>query len=427
MDPVQRLVAERPDFFAVRPARAANAQKLTDRIWLSPGLSNAHMVLTSSGRVIVNTGMGFEAPVHKRVFDAVCPGPTPFVVLTQGHVDHVGGVGLFREPGTQLVAQRRLPECQRDDERIRTVRQAQAGVWFREVFAAAAGTGSAHPAAVQDVPRADVEFDDSHVLEVGDTRFELYSTPGGETVDSSVIWLPQTRILFSGNLFGPLFPHFPNFNTIRGDRYRQVEPYLQSLRRVRDLAPETLITGHFEPIVGAGLIRTCLDRLEAAVDFVHRETLAGMNRGQDIWTLMRTIELPEALFVGQGYGKVSWAVRTIWETYMGWFKSQSTSELYATQPREIHADLVRLAGIDAVLACGRQKLEGGEPEAALLFAEAALAADSGHAAALRLSLDTHCALLARSGAGNFWEAGWLRDQIGRHQAALDASEGRSPS
>ena len=74
MDPVRRLCTERPDFFSVRPAHAAAAQPVTDRIWLSPGLSNAYMVLTSAGRVIVNTGMGFEAPVHKRVFDAVCPG-----------------------------------------------------------------------------------------------------------------------------------------------------------------------------------------------------------------------------------------------------------------------------------------------------------------------------------------------------------------
>ena len=117
-------------------------------------------------------------------------------------------------------------------------------------------------------------------------------------------------MLFSGNVFGPLFPHFPNFNTIRGDKYRQVEPYLDSLRRVRALEPELLITGHFAPIRGRELIRACLDRLEAAVDYVHTRTLAGMNEGRDVFTLMREIELPDELYVGQGYGKVSWAVRT---------------------------------------------------------------------------------------------------------------------
>ena len=84
--------------------------------------------------------------------------------------------------------------------------------------------------------------------------------------------------------------------------------------------------GRFDPIEGRDLIRACLDRLEKAVDFVHTETLKGMNAGKDIWTLMREVQLPPELYVGTGYGKVSWAVRTIWESYMGWFKAQATSD-----------------------------------------------------------------------------------------------------
>jgi hypothetical protein len=39
-----------------------------------------------------------------------------------------------------------------------------------------------------------------------------------------VVWLPEHRVALVSNLFGPLFPHFPNLNTIRGDKYRFVEP-----------------------------------------------------------------------------------------------------------------------------------------------------------------------------------------------------------
>lgn len=419
MDPVKELVASRPDFFAVQPASQQAATRLNDFIYLSEGLSNAYLVVTPAGRVIINTGMGFEAPVHKRVFDAVCDGPTPYIVLTQGHVDHVGGVALFRAPETRLVAHRALPHCQRDDQRIKVVRETQAATWFQHVFAARAGDGAAgqEPAPVQGAPVADTSFDDCCLIEVGGLTLELLSTPGGETIDSCVAWLPQHRILFSGNVFGPLFPHFPNFNTIRGDRYRWVEPYLESLRRIRALGPETLITGHFQPVVGAALIRTCLDRLEAAVEFVHRETLAGMNAGKDIWTLMREVRLPPELEVGEGYGKVTWAVRTIWESYMGWFKGEATSELYATQPREVYPELVRLAGIDAVVARGRAKLPA-DPEGALLLAEAALAANSAHTGALDLALEAHRWLLTRSGGRNFWEAGWLRARMARIEASL---------
>jgi len=427
MDIVKQLVESRPDFFANRIADLDEAIRINDFIYMSIGLSNAYMVLAGKDRIIINTGMGFEALTHKKVFDAIRPGPTPFIILTQGHVDHVGGVSLFRESGThtptKVIAQSNLAACQRDDKRIKTVRESQAYIWFQSVFdKVAADRSTPRPAFVQDTPTADISFDDRYAFEHGGLQFEIYATPGGETIDSSVVWLPQHKILFCGNVFGPLFPHFPNFNTIRGDRYRQFEPYLDSLRRIRALDPELLITGHFEPIAGSALIRACLDRLEAAVDFVHTETLKGMNGGKDIWTLMREVQLPAELYVGQGYGKVSWGVRTVWETYMGWFKAQATSELYPTQPRELYGELVALAGVGPTVARGRKKLQANDPEAAQLLAEAALAHDGTSRDALQLSLDAHKALLARSGGTNFWETGWLKTHIGKLERTLAAAK-----
>ena len=46
---------------------------------------------------------------------------------------------------------------------------------------------------------------------------------------------------------------------------------------------------------------------------MHDETVKGMNAGKDVHTLMAEIELPPELDVGQGYGKVSWSLRAIWE------------------------------------------------------------------------------------------------------------------
>ncbi|MBK6509248.1 MAG: MBL fold metallo-hydrolase, partial [Haliea sp.] len=43
---------------------------------------------------------------------------------------------------------------------------------------------------------------------------------------------------------------------------------------------------------------------------------------------MRDIHLPDALALGEFHGKVSWAVRTIWEEYSGWFHFDSTTSLY---------------------------------------------------------------------------------------------------
>lgn len=412
MDAVGELVNQRPLFALETPYDYSRAVKINDFIYMSPGTSNAYMVVTDTGRVIINTGMGWETIQHKKLFDGICPGPTSHIITTQGHVDHVGGVSQFRETDTQYIAQEDSQACQQDDKRIKNIRISQAGIWFSRTFSRAAKVASTNPEVfVQDEPIADIQFKDHYSLETGGRKFELISVPGGETLDSILVWLPEHRILFSGNLFGPLFPHFPNINTLRGDKYRFIEPYLDALQGVRSLEPELLITGHFQPVAGKQLILCCLDRLKAAVEYVHNETLKGINAGKDIWRLMRDIHLPDELYVGQSYGQVHWAVRTIWESYMGWFKARSTSELYATQPEDIYADLVELAGIEAVLSLSREKLQTGDPESALLLAEAALASDGNHSLALQLSIDIHQTLIDRQQHDNFWELGWLRHQI----------------
>ena len=44
-------------------------------------------------------------------------------------------------------------------------------------------------------------FVDSHDFEPGGRRIELYATPGGETTDALVVWMPEKRTVFIGNLW----------------------------------------------------------------------------------------------------------------------------------------------------------------------------------------------------------------------------------
>jgi len=388
---VDRLIDERPGKELMVPVYDDPAHRVTDFLYRSGGTTAAYMLVTDAGRVIVNTGLGYEAPHHRRVFGAVCPGPTPYIVTTQAHVDHVGGVELFREPGTQYVAQAANRACQHDDERIAPLRMQTAAVWFDVSGRRAREIAAENPGVPmrQDTPVPDLVFDEHLELRVGQLELELISTPGGETVDSCVVWLPRYRVCLISNLVGPLFPHFPNLNTLRGDRYRTVEPYLASIRRVRELGPAMLVTGRHDPIVGSELIDAALARLHDAVDYVHRETLAGMNAGKDVFTLMREVRLPETLRVGQGYGTVPWGVRTIWESYMGWFHLCSTTELYPLEPAAAFAELVDLAGTDAVVDRARALVSGGEPVAAVHLAEAVLWRRPDHAGAPAAEADPH--------------------------------------
>ncbi len=390
-------------------------------IYRSGGNTAAYMILTDNGRIIINTGMGYEAPHHKRVFDAIRPGPTHHIITTQAHVDHVGGVDLFKEPGTTYIAQANNPACQADDKRIQGVRMRTAGIWFDMLGTEAKRIYMENPGVSmnQSEPIPDILFEDRRALTVDGLRIELLAAVG-ETTDCCVVWLPDHRVALVSNLFGPLFPHFPNVNTIRGDRYRFVEPQLATNRMVRELRPEMLVTGRHEPIVGAELIEASLERLHDAVVHVHDRTLEGFNAGIDMWTLMRDIELPPELRVGQGYGKVSWAVRTFWEEYVGWFKLQATTELYPDSAPAALAELLAITGTDAALERAEAALTAGDAVLAIRLGEAVAMINLENDRLRALMAAAHRHLLDNGGDESFWENGWLHTEIIRWGGELPA-------
>ncbi len=408
---------QRPGAEAIAPASGAPAAPVGDGIWLSPGLSNSYMLATDEDRIVVNTGMGFEGPLHRRAFDAVHRAPTRSIVFTQGHYDHVGGTDSLADDRTELVAHVNFDSWRADNERLADFRSRNAAfAWIRAIVAAmehAEKLGAG--ATAQARPEPTVTFTDRLDMSVGGREVVLLSTPGGETTDALVIWLPESRTALTGNLFGPLFGHVPNLVTMRGDRYRDALAYIDSLDVILDLAPERLLTGHFDPIEGADRIAAEVTAMQEAMRWVHDRTVDGMNAGTDVHTLMREVRTPELLDVGEGYGKTSWNVRAIWENYAGWFHHRSTTELFDVPPSAMAADLVYLAGAGALVDAARSRLAGGEPVAALYLTDLVLAADPADTGARAVATDASRVLLDAS--GNFWERAWLTRSIDRLEAS----------
>src|SRR5262249_40820295 len=162
-------------------------------------------------------------------------------------------------------------------------------------------------------PHPDTTFADRHAVTCGNRRLECLSVPGGETIDSLVVWLPDDGVAVVGNMFSALFGHFPNLMTVRGDRMRSAPAFVDSVQRVIDLDAEMLLLGHHGPVRGAATVRSECERIRDAVQYVHDATVDAMNRGLDVWTAMDEIALPEHVDLGQGYGRVDWSVRAIWE------------------------------------------------------------------------------------------------------------------
>ncbi len=404
---------ERPGADAIAPAAGEPASDLGDGIWMSPGLSNSYLIQTVDGRIVVNTGMGFEGPLHRRAYDALGAAPTPMIVFTQGHYDHVGGADSLRDVGTELVAQANFSSWRADNERLGPFRSRNAAfVWIRAILAAMEHAESLGAGATaQARPEPTTTFDDRLQVVIGGRELVLLSTPGGETTDSLVIWIPESRTAVTGNLFGPLFGHVPNLVTMRGDRYRDALMYIESLDLILDLAPDRLLTGHFGPIEGADRIAAEVAAMRDAMQWVHDRTVEGMNVGTDVHTLMHEIRTPDHLDVGEGYGKTCWNVRAIWENYAGWFHHRSTTELYDVPPAVVAADLVAMAGAEALAGAARARLDAGEPVAALHLTDIVLAADPDNADAKAVAIDASRSLLDAS--SNFWERAWLTRSIDR--------------
>ncbi|MEU1525476.1 alkyl sulfatase dimerization domain-containing protein [Nocardia rhamnosiphila] len=414
LESVPPIHLDRPGADRMEAASGEPAEEVAPGIWCSSGLSNAYLLTTDDGRVVVNTGMGFESPFHRANFDAVDDSPIRYVVLTQGHYDHVGGLDQLRDPDSVVVAQADWRRWRDDNERLAAFRASRSSFAFTgKVMAGRAATQERFGQVPgQSVPAVDIAVEDSLTITVGGRTLRLLATPGGETTDSLVIWLPEERVCLAGNMFGALFGHIPNMVTMRGDRYRDALTIVESIDRVQDLDAEVLLTGHFGPITGAERIRAELTRLREAVVHLHDAVVAGMNAGKDVHTLMREITLPPALAVGEGYGMVRWNVRAIWETYSGWFHQRSTTELYPVAPDEFEADLVELAGPDAVLRRAKEHLEAGRPVHAVALAEAVVRLRPEHEAATALLIQALRRLLEQS--TNFWETAWLTNQIGQH-------------
>jgi alkyl sulfatase BDS1-like metallo-beta-lactamase superfamily hydrolase len=359
----------------------------------------------------LNTGMGFEGPLHERAYAGIDKGPRQAIILTQGHYDHVGGVDVLRDDTTEVIAQANFAQWRADNERLETFRSRNAAfAWMAAIvaamdYAASLGVG----AVAQARPEPTVTFDDRLELSIGGRRFELLSVPGGETTDALVVWLPDDRILFSGNLTGPLFGHVPNLVTMRGDRYRDALTYVSSLDQVRALGAERLVTGHFDPIDGADRIDEELTALRDATQWVHDRTVDGMNAGTDVHTLMREVVLPAHVDLGEGYGKTTWNVRAIWENYAGWFHHRSTTELYPVPASAVSGDIVAAAGVDALLAAARSHLDADRPVEALHLTDLVLAAEPHSRPARTLAADATRRLLDAS--SNFWESAWLRRSL----------------
>jgi alkyl sulfatase BDS1-like metallo-beta-lactamase superfamily hydrolase len=191
--------------------------------------------------------------------------------------------------------------------------------------------------------RPNKTFSEKLEAEICGVKVELVHAPG-ETNDQLFVWLPERDLLMPGD---NIYKAFPNLYSIRGTLYRDVLRWAHSIDEMRALRPAHLVPSHTRSISGKEQVYETLTAYRDAIQFVHDQTIRGINQGLTPDELVEVVKLPPHLakhpYLQEYYGKVEWSVRGVFNGYLGWFDGDAAN-LEPVDPDERAAGMASLAG-----------------------------------------------------------------------------------
>ena len=334
--------------------------KVTDNVFTAVGFhgANTSMIVGTDGVIIVDALMGPSSAAN--AFEALrahSDKPVKAIIYTHSHGDHIGGASAFvGDEMPEIYATESFGSAEGVNEVVdpvkarRNVRQFGRNLPPEERTnrgVAPAGTDDRDGGEGFLSPTVRVSQDGRKTTIAG-VDVEFYLAPG-ETDDAMFIWLPEEKVLFSGDNF---YSAFPNLYAIRGTAYRNVLDWSNSVARMAEFRPHYLVPGHTMPILGEAAAVAALEDYSAAIRSVYEQTVKGINEGKSPDQVAREIDLPERLkdkpYLVEFYGTVPHAVRAIYTGLLGWFDGNPTT----LNPMKPKLKAQKVAG----LAGGTQKL-----------------------------------------------------------------------
>lgn len=400
-----------------------SAKRMNDFVYRIEGEGAFFLINTSEGSVLVDTGTPYpeQSDAQMALVRKLATGPIRKIVVTHAHNDHSGGLPRFREAieagEIEFVGHHRYGYMARLQSDLLPFFKHR----YHVLYPTRVDLGAEPPRPYWEMrPTREVWPGADYRFTLGGVEFVVIAPEnGGEGEDGVLVWLPESRILFTGDLFGTLYPMFPNLYTVRGEKVRDPLDYIDALDRVLALEPRTIAHSHFRNVEGEAYIQASVTRMRDAVQYVWDETVAGMNAGESLWTLMRDIELPPHLALSQGHGKVSWAVRAIWELVTGWYDYETVANLYHVPPKAVHDDLVELAGgAEALASRAGRYLAEDRPLEAIRLLDIARGHETPTVWRLRIDAVERLLAEARAGLGNYSEIGLLEADLRTSRQAL---------
>ncbi|MEW6332781.1 MAG: alkyl sulfatase dimerization domain-containing protein [Thermodesulfobacteriota bacterium] len=367
--------------------------RVTDGVYAAVGygIANAIMLVGKDGVVIVDTMTSVEEgrAVWKDL-RTLTPLPLKAIVYTHSHPDHVLGASAFAgEAAPEIYAHEGLDHAfgRAAGETAPIVGSRSMrmyGSLLDDQFMGHVGIGpfmGLGPRSTLGYRKPTRTFRDRLSVSTAGISFELIHAPG-ETDDHIYVWIPDKKVLLCGD---NLYRSFPNLYTIRGTSFRSLKNWYRSVDIIRALRPAYLVPSHGRPIAGAEAIYRIATDYRDAIQFVHDQSIRGINQGMTPDELAEYVVLPPHLagspYLQEVYGKVSWSARAMHGGALGWF-SGDAAHLQPMPVKEQARMMADMAGGEAgLLAHARRYAQTGHPQAALELSGHALRLDPGNAEA----------------------------------------------
>jgi len=366
--------------FEHHPVHSAydGAVEIFDNVLALKGIACIYILDTGDGLVMLDAGSVLDV---QRTFDEVRKWrpntPLKLAILSHHHVDHIFAVPPFTAeaqkrgwPAPEVVAHCLTPD--------HFDRYKLTSGWNTVINRRQFSINAPNFYWPTEYHYPDKTYTDSLEYQIGGLTFVLHHARG-ETDDHTWTWIPQRKIVMTGDLFIWALPNAGNPQKVQ----RYVSDWAANLRAMASLNPEILLPGHGFPILGVERIQQALLETALLLEGIELQVLKGMNQGKTLDAIYHAVEFPSELlkrpYLRPIYDHAHFLIRMVWRRYGGWWDSEYDTLLPAPKA-EIAATWVDLAGgIESIIDRAERELQEN-PEIAAHLIECAYHAAPENAA-----------------------------------------------
>ncbi len=400
------------DTEAERTLKSLNAEltphfeELTDGVYVASGygVSTMGFIVGDNGVIVVDGGvlppLTAKALAEFRKFSDL---PIAAVIFTHGHGDHTGGaVGLIEgDNNPQVWARSNFGSEGRaftgagiTFDAVRGRRQAGFQLPMEQrinngiapAIKPPAGTNVFQPAR-KDLAPTHTFSEERKTIEVAGVTLDLVAAPG-ETSDQLYVWLPEKKVVFSGD---NIYKSWPNLYAIRGTPYRDVKAWANAAGLMLGEGPEYLVPGHTRAVAGAEAVEEVLSTYRDGINWLFNKTVEGINKGLTPDELVDYVQLPiefaDHPYLQPYYGNPQWAVRSIFAGYLGWFDGNPTNLQRYGSVEHARRTLDLAGGADNVLERAKRALQNDDPQWAAELCDVLIALGEHQKSAMLIKAD----------------------------------------